>query len=452
MRVGDDLRVQPTVLDRRALLDREPAAFDPRINPCVDYGRFEEHIPAVAFAPRSRAELIATVAHLSQLDAPFKVRGTGHSSGGQTLYAGGVVVELRNLDRVFPVDEASDTVTVEGGASWEAVSRVLAATGRRVMVLTDNLRTTVAGTLSVGGFGDASHQYGLQASQVVALTLVTARGEVLELGTSDPYFKYTLCGLGQLGIIASATIRTRRAAPTLFARAFRFADLSSFVRDVGAVVAHSAWDIIKARLVWGCAPSPVVDAMAGQFIDDDPGLGRIDPALLHISPVEMGMPERLPLLDLMLRSQGEVDRQSLAVPALEFSLPLPDGLSEWERLRAEIEDLGLPALMPRGAAIAIVPCAPHLPWAPLSPTSAYSLLVALRPRVVPEHARRLIPGLLRLADSVVDVGGRIYMMSIGSSEPTRLARSLGTAYLEMKRLRRIVDPGNLCNPGLFERS
>src|SRR5262249_19128928 len=146
---------------------------------------------------------------------PYAVRGAGHSSGGQSLIEGGAVLDTRRLDRIVADDPARETITVEGGLWWLALARHLMPQGRRPRSITANLRSTVAGTLAVGGFGDAAHVDGLQISHVDRLTLVTPDGRVHALGPDDELFRLSLAGRGQLGVIADATLQTSRRPFTI---------------------------------------------------------------------------------------------------------------------------------------------------------------------------------------------------------------------------------------------
>lgn len=425
--------------------DVDPTAIDLRENPCIDFGRLDVRIPSVVFTPTTIDGLQATLVWLRDRRVPYKVRGAAHSSGGQTLTTS-AVVELRGISRI--VHDDGETITVEGGATWQQVVDALGPSGRRPPVLTDNLRTTVAGTLSVGGFGDGTHRYGIQAQTVVGLTLVTPDGARDSLAPDDERFRYALSGLGQLGVIAEVTLRTVRRSRMLAGRGFHFADLAAFARDMAQIIDGGYWDIARARLVWRDREPPFVEAMGGDLRDDDPPIGAMDPALLAIAPAVISPPRRIDLMAAVTATQGDIDTVTQPTPALELTLPLPDGVEAWEHLRTRIEAIGLHRWM-RGAAVAIVPRAPELPWAPISPAAPTSLLVALRPCCPLDVARASVPELCALADDVIARGGRIYGMSVGAIDPARLERQFGAAYARMRELKQRVDPDGICNPGAF---
>jgi FAD/FMN-containing dehydrogenase len=70
-------------------------------------------------------------------------------------------------------------MVVPGTWRWHEVEAAANARGRTIPVLTDNLDTTVGGTLSVGGIGTRSVSYGRQVDWVDALTLIRPDGTIV---------------------------------------------------------------------------------------------------------------------------------------------------------------------------------------------------------------------------------------------------------------------------------
>src|SRR5262245_33747452 len=160
-------------------------AYDFRSNVCIDYGKFLERVPFFVLRPSTFDQLIAAVAFLRKESIPYKVRGAAHSAGGQVLFDKGAVIDLARLTGIVEDLPEIEQITVEGGIWWLHLAEYLNPQGRRPMALTDNLRATVAGTLSVGGFGDATHLHGLQIASVTQLTLVTPDAQVRRLVPPD---------------------------------------------------------------------------------------------------------------------------------------------------------------------------------------------------------------------------------------------------------------------------
>ena len=411
-----------------------------------DFGRLEVKQPGLVVRPENTDQLAAALADLRARQLPYKLRGAAHSSGGQVLIEGGAVVALAGLDQIVADDPDSAEITVGGGASWLAISEHLRGHGRRPLGLTDQLRTTVAGTLSAGGFCDTSHRYGLQLGSVRRLQLVTPDGERHRLEPSDELFGFALGGLGQLGAITEATIETCTTKPLLAARTLRWYSVAAFVRDSIAITEGSLYDFVRARFVWSEGGTRAhVDATVGNFAD---ALPATDPALASIAPTVAGNVE---LFDLL----AELGRDQLAgwdwsTAALEMVLPLPDAVELWPELEARIVDAEIHKHFRRGAGAMVLPCRPRLPLAPL-PSSDHCLVVALRPRATRDRARELIGPLRELAALALAAGGKIYMIGVENLTSDQLVLQYGPVLDRWLELKRELDPDHLCNPGLLPR-
>ncbi|MGE5184503.1 MAG: FAD-binding oxidoreductase [Acidobacteriota bacterium] len=421
------------------------AGADPRDDPCIDFGRLERRVPAVVLRPRDTPQLAATLRLLAEQRIPYKLRGRAHSSGGQVLIEGGAVVDLGGLDRIVDDDPDRELVTVEGGASWLQLAEALHARGRRPRRgLIDHLRTSVAGTLAVGGFADGSHIGGLLAASVRAITFVTASGDIERLTPDDELFAYVPCGRGQLGAIADVTLETERRAPRLAARLLRWYGIAELVRDAMAIAAGRLYDYMRVRAVWDPGGrQPRFDATAGTFCDELP---RRDPALAAIAP---SLASNLELVDLL----GELRRDSLeawdwSTAALEIVWPVPDVVELWPEINARIVASGVLAHVRRGVGMLVVPSLPRLPLAPL-PASPAGLVLALRPRASRAEALALVPALRELATWGLARGAKLYLMGVEQLAADQLALQWGAALPRLRALKVELDPHGVCNPGLL---
>lgn len=166
---------------------------------------------------------------------PVAVRGAGHSSGGQTMGAPGIVLEHAPVaDRA---EISSDVAEVPASWTWHRLESELRAVGRDLVVATSSLETTVGGTLSLGGFGVRSVRSGPQVDQVLALRLVCANGDISWCSPSDQQdlFHSALTGLGRVGLIDRVRIATRPRHDHLasITREHRsFGELADYLRSI----------------------------------------------------------------------------------------------------------------------------------------------------------------------------------------------------------------------------
>jgi cytokinin dehydrogenase len=157
--------------------------------------------------PRSAADVVAVVELGRARGLTVVPRGRGHAVDGQAQTAGGLVVDLTYMAGVD--DPAEDTITVRGGATWRDVVTAAAATGLAPPVVPDYLDLTVAGTVSVGGLGAATHGHGTVADTVLELEVVSPAGrvETCSPGQRSTLFDLVRGGQGRHGIITAARLR-----------------------------------------------------------------------------------------------------------------------------------------------------------------------------------------------------------------------------------------------------
>jgi FAD/FMN-containing dehydrogenase len=168
------------------LVDRKPAL----IVRCLTA---DDVVAALAFARRAQLEV--------------SVRGGGHNVAGRAVADGGVMIDLA-LMKGITVDPTARTATVEGGVVWAELNDAAAAHG--LATTGGNVSTTgVAGYTLGGGLGWLMSKYGLAADNLLAVELVTADGEILQVdGSSHPDLFWALRGGGgNFGVATSFTFR-----------------------------------------------------------------------------------------------------------------------------------------------------------------------------------------------------------------------------------------------------
>jgi FAD/FMN-containing dehydrogenase len=183
---------------------------------CVDWtGRFQGSTPAV-LRPATTEQVAAVVALCRRHALALTLQG-GNTGlvGGSVPLAGEIVLSLRDLDRVAPVDEVSGQVTAGAGASLAAVHGAAAATAWAYGVdFASRDWATIGGTIATNAGGLRVLRYGDTRAQVVGVEAVLGDGSVVShLGgpTKDNtgyHLPSLLCGSeGTLGIVTAARLR-----------------------------------------------------------------------------------------------------------------------------------------------------------------------------------------------------------------------------------------------------
>lgn len=195
----------------------------------TDFGREVTATPAAVLRPAHLEDVLVALRFARRDKLRVVARGQGHTTRGQTLTEGGIVVDLRSLDRVLEV--GSGFARVQAGARWRDVLAATLTTGQTPPVLTDYIDLTVGGTLSVGGVGGQSFRHGLQLDNVLELVVATGAGELVRCSPTANAALFDACrgGLGQFGLIVEATLRLEPAPREVEVLKLSYATLASFL-------------------------------------------------------------------------------------------------------------------------------------------------------------------------------------------------------------------------------
>lgn len=189
----------------------------------AEYGRdwTREHVPApggVAF-PRTTDE-VARLVRLCKDTGVCIVPSGGRTglAGGAVATRGELVVSLQRMSRIDAVDPLAQTVRVQAGAVTQAVHEHAARAGLSWPIdLAAKGSCTIGGNVSTNAGGVKVIRYGHTRNWVLALEVVTASGEVLELNgdleknnTGVDLRQLFIGSEGTLGIVTEATLRLTR--------------------------------------------------------------------------------------------------------------------------------------------------------------------------------------------------------------------------------------------------
>ena len=185
----------------------------------VDWTRVYEPAPSLVVLPRTTDEVSRFLALCHRLRVPVVPSGgcTG-LAGGAVARDGEVVLSLERMRRMDPVDENGMTVRVQAGAVTEAVHQHCAAHGMTWPVdFASKGSSQVGGNIATNAGGVKVIRYGLTRQWVLGLQVVTATGEVLEMGgaleknnTGIDLRQLFIGSEGILGVITEATLKLAR--------------------------------------------------------------------------------------------------------------------------------------------------------------------------------------------------------------------------------------------------
>ncbi len=157
--------------------------------------------------PTSEVEIVELVLSAAARGERVKVFGAGHSFT-DIACTDGRLLSLEGYDRVLEADAEAGTIRVEAGITIAALGEILEGLGLAQPNLGDIAYQSIAGAISTATHGTGA-TLGNIATQVKALSLVTADGRVLECSAEQnpDVFNAARVGLGALGVISTVTLQ-----------------------------------------------------------------------------------------------------------------------------------------------------------------------------------------------------------------------------------------------------
>lgn len=170
-----------------------------------------------ALAPGAPAQAAAV---LSALPARSTIaHGCGRSYGDVALNPGGVLIDMRGLDRFISFNAQSGLLTCEAGVTLADILAVVSrpaadGSGWLLPVMPGTRFVTVGGAIANDVHGKNAHHLGSFGCHVEALELARSDGSRLRCSRTEnaELFAATIGGLGLTGLILSATLRLRHVA------------------------------------------------------------------------------------------------------------------------------------------------------------------------------------------------------------------------------------------------
>jgi decaprenylphospho-beta-D-ribofuranose 2-oxidase len=389
-------------------------------------------------------------------------RGMGRSYGDAAQRHGGVVMDTTALS-AFELDAERGIVRAQAGATLGRLLAALEPAGWVLPVVPGTQHVSVGGAIAADIHGKNHASAGTFGAHVDAVDLLTADGEVRELGSDrDPdLLRATIGGMGLTGVIVSASIRLKRLASPLLSvdtdRVMSVEDALALLDGTGGEYRVAWLDLLDPSAIRGVVTRAAhLDAHPGVAPRSGPPGERTTVASRLTVPARW--PDRL-LRPELVRAYNAYrfrraprSRSAALEPYGAHMFPL-DGLDAWPRLYGSSGLVQYQFVVPRGGEDVLhrvigrvrssaVPCylavlkdfgspAPS----PLSfPVAGWTLALDM-----PGDA----PGLATMLDGfdewVAEAGGRVYLAKDGRMRSDVVA-AMYPRIAEWRAVRDRIDP------------
>jgi glycolate oxidase len=201
----------------RAFLPQASVLFDAEdVRPyeCDGLSAYRQ-VPMVVALPENEAQVQRIVKTCHELRVPVVARGAGTGLSGGALPPGnGVLLSLARLMRVLEVDGQARTARVQPGVRNLAISETVAHLGLYYAPdPSSQIACSIGGNVAENSGGVHCLKYGLTVHNILKLRVVTAEGDIVEIGGDGlDAAGYDLLALmtgseGLLGIVTEITVK-----------------------------------------------------------------------------------------------------------------------------------------------------------------------------------------------------------------------------------------------------
>lgn len=200
-------------------------------------------VPDFGVMPRTTEEVQKVIKLANQYLIPIYPRSYGAGIAGSALpYKGGIVIDLKRMNKIIEINEMTMTATIESGVTWDRLRLKAREKGLDTIPIGGPYETSPVGNFQLTNITPYSSKYCMD--RAVTLEAVLPNGEIIRTGSQcteighklNPYFRYAygpdITGLfrgalGNFGIITKMVIRLRPMAEIENMTIYGFDDLKS---------------------------------------------------------------------------------------------------------------------------------------------------------------------------------------------------------------------------------
>jgi alkyldihydroxyacetonephosphate synthase len=425
-----------------------------------------ERLPTPDFVvhPASPEEIAAILGLANRYRIPVVPWGGGSGTqGGALPIYGGILLDIKRLNRIIEIDDKSLTVTAEAGINGQQLEWAVNEKGLTLPHYQASAHcATLGGYLAPRGSGTISTKYGKAEDMVLRMQVVLPNGEIIRTPyvpqhASGPDFMRLFLGSeGTFGVITEATMRLDYLPEARLLRAILFDDLSKAL-EAGRRLMTRRLDPFVIRLYDPASTASIVKEVLGYDFggaaymvvgfDGDPDLAALQ------EQKALAIFEDLGGRDLG-RERGEKwwnHRYDFYYPPLSLKLPWMYGTTETVTTYDKIEKLywGQKQAVEdayRDWKVRFIAHFSHwFHWGVM----IYSRFIIEEPPQDAQEALRLHNRIWNTAiTAALENGGMINEHhGVGLKLARFMARQYGAAWPFLQSLKKAIDPNGIMNPG-----
>jgi FAD/FMN-containing dehydrogenase len=162
--------------------------------------------------PQTSAEIYQAFQLAKKAGLTVTARGAGKSYNDASLNGGGIVIDLRGMNRILEWDRASGLVRCEPGVTLEQLWQKVLPDGWWPPVVSGTMTTTLGGCLAANIHGKNNFRMGPIGEHVRQFTAVLPTGAEVTCSPEKnaDLFYAMIGGFGMLGIFTSITLQMKR--------------------------------------------------------------------------------------------------------------------------------------------------------------------------------------------------------------------------------------------------
>jgi alkyldihydroxyacetonephosphate synthase len=388
--------------------------------------------------------------------------GGSGTQGGATPIYGGIILDLKRLDRLIEVNETAMTVTAQAGINGTHLEWLLNERGLTLPHYPASANcATLGGYLAARGSGTISTKYGKAEDLAMSLEIVLPEGDVIRTpsvpshGAGPDFLRLFLGAEGTLGVITEATMRIDYLPQVRLLRALLFDDLATAIEAGRRLMVHRLQPFVirlydppsTASLVRETLGLELDGAYMVIGFDGDAELAALQEEkalalLASLSPIDLG------------REPGErwwEHRYDFYYPPRSLALPWMYGTTETVSTFDRVERLWRAqksAVEAEYAAHGVRFIAHFSHWWSWG-ASMYSRFIIEAPPPEAEEAIRLHNRVWNTAmNAALENGGMINEHhGVGLKLSRFMSRQYGAAWPFVQKLKHTIDPHGIMNPG-----